>query len=98
MAGETKHWYVVCYDIVDPKRWRSVYKKINGYGRRLQYSIFRCRLTVREMEKLRWEMERLLTAEDSLLILSLCDGCERRVKAHNRPESWEAEDHRFEVA
>ncbi len=98
MAGATKHWYVVCYDIVDPKRWRAVYKKINGYGRRLQYSIFRCRLTAREMEKLRWEMEKLLTAEDSLLILSLCDGCERRVKAHNRPESWEEEDHRFEVA
>jgi CRISPR-associated protein Cas2 len=44
--AEAKNWYVICYDITEPKRWRRVYKKLKGYGRRLQYSIFRCRLTV----------------------------------------------------
>lgn len=96
--SETKLWYIICYDITEPKRWRRVYKKLHGYGRRLQYSIFRCRLTARQMERLRWELEKMLTADDSLLILSLCDGCERRVAAHNRPESWQEEARTFEIA
>lgn len=96
--AENKQWYVISYDITEPKRWRRVYKLVNGYGRRLQYSIFRCRLTARQVERLRWELEKLMTAEDKLLILSLCDGCERRVAAHNRPESWLDEGHSFEIA
>ncbi len=95
---EHQNWYVICYDIAEPKRWRKVYKLINGYGRRLQYSIFRCRLTVRGMEKLRWQLESLLDAEaDRLLIINLCDGCERRTATHNRPESWTEEPKGFEI-
>ena len=60
--AEAKNWYVICYDITEPKRWRVVYKKLHGYGRRLQYSIFRCRLTVRQMERLHWELEAMLTS------------------------------------
>jgi CRISPR-associated protein Cas2 len=86
---EAKHWYVIGYDITEPKRWRKVYKLINGYGRRLQYSLFRCRLTVRQMEQLRWEMEKLLTDEDRLLILNVCENCERKTAAINRPEAWD---------
>lgn len=94
---EVKNWYVVCYDITEPKRWRKVYKLLHGYGRRLQYSIFRCRLTARQMEKLRWELESLLTAEDRLLILCLCEQCEQRTATHNRPESWLGENQSFEI-
>jgi CRISPR-associated protein Cas2 len=94
---EAKFWYVVCYDITEHKRWRKVYKLLNGYGRRLQYSIFRCKLTVRAMEKLRWELEKLLTAEDRLLILTLCESCEHRTSTHNRPESWIGESRSFDI-
>ncbi|MBM3223471.1 MAG: CRISPR-associated endonuclease Cas2 [Candidatus Tectomicrobia bacterium] len=93
-----KLWYIICYDITEPKRWRVVYKKLHGYGRRLQYSIFRCRLTALQMERLRWELEELLNNEDKLLILSLCDSCEQRVSTHNRPESWAIETTNFEIA
>ena len=96
---ETKQWYVICYDITDPKRWRQVYNKLNGYGRRLQYSIFRCRLTRCQIEKLRWELEEMLDAsEDRLLILSLCEICERHVGLHNRPESWFEDSRPFDFA
>lgn len=95
--AESKQWYVICYDITEPKRWRQVYKLINGYGRRLQYSIFRCRLTVRSQEKLRWELEKLMAAEDRLLILSLCESCGERTAAHNRPESWGGQSKSFEI-
>lgn len=93
-----KQWYVICYDITEPKRWRKVYKRLHGYGRRLQYSIFRCRLTKLEMEKLRWELEKDLTAEDKLLILNVCDKCEQKTLSLNRPESWTEADRRFDFA
>jgi CRISPR-associated protein Cas2 len=77
--------------------FQVVYKKLHGYGRRLQYSIFRCRLTVRQMERLHWELEALLTSEDRLLIIRLCDGCERHVSTHNRPEAWHVDARSFEI-
>ena len=92
----TKQWYVICYDITDAARWRKVHKRLHGYGRRLQYSIFRCRLTKLEMEKLRWELEKDLTTEDKLLILNICDKCEQKTLALNRPESWTEADKRFD--
>jgi CRISPR-associated protein Cas2 len=95
---EPKHWYVISYDITEPKRWRNVYKRLHGYGRPLQYSVFRCRLTVRQIEKLRWELESLLTNEDRLLIIPLCEGCEQRITKHNRPESWTEQPPSFDIA
>jgi CRISPR-associated protein Cas2 len=86
--AESKNYYLICYDIRDPKRWRKAYKLLQGYGERLQYSIFRCALTMRDREKLRWELEKILKAEDSLLIAGLCDRCVQRVIATNRPETW----------
>ena len=26
-----RHWYLFSYDIREPKRWRQVYKIVNGY-------------------------------------------------------------------
>jgi hypothetical protein len=44
------------------------------------------------MEQLRSELERRLSAEDSVLFVGLCDGCVARIIARNRPEVWEAEE------
>lgn len=86
--AESKNWYLIAYDIRDPKRWRRAYKLLQGYGERIQYSIFRCALTMRDREKLRWELEKILKAEDSLLLAGLCDRCVERIVACNRPEAW----------
>lgn len=94
---EAKQYYLICYDITDAKRWRKVYKLINGYGWRLQYSIFRCRLTSKQAEKLRWQLEKLMDKEDKLLIISMCDHCERKIATYNRPESWQPEEKAYEI-
>jgi len=44
MAAEA-HLYIVTYDISDPKRWRRVFRLMNGYGEWVQLSVFQCRLT-----------------------------------------------------
>lgn len=42
-----EHIYIVAYDIADPKRWRAVFKLMQGYGEWLQLSLFQCRLSRR---------------------------------------------------
>ena len=55
-----KKWYLLSYDIRDPKRLRRAAKSILGRGTRVQYSVFRCRLSKAEKEKLLLEMEGFL--------------------------------------
>ena len=69
------HWWLVCYDVRDPDRLRKAAKHVEGYGERMQYSIFRCWLTRLEMERLRWEMTEMLRPEDDLLLIPLCESC-----------------------
>ncbi|HWP94780.1 MAG TPA: CRISPR-associated endonuclease Cas2 [Gammaproteobacteria bacterium] len=40
-----EHLYIVAYDIGDPKRWRAVFRLMNGYGEWIQLSVFQCRLS-----------------------------------------------------
>jgi len=81
--AEQKQWHLVCYDISDQRRWRKAFKLLKGYGHSIQFSIFRCRLNKRQLEQLRWELEKILVPEDRLLIASLCHCCASKVIAKN---------------
>src|SRR5215467_12296594 len=96
--GQTTLWYLISYDIRDQKRWRRAYRVLRGYGRPLQYSVFRCKLGPADVERLRWELERVLEAEDALLFIGLCSGCVERISARNRDGVWEEEDTGFRLA
>lgn len=89
--GESALWYLVSYDIRDQRRWRKAHKIVMGYGSSLQYSLFRCRLTGTDLERLRWEMERVLDDEDSLLFIGLCSACVERIVTRNRKGEWPQE-------
>lgn len=95
--GEPRRWYLIAYDIHDPKRWRKVYDLIRGYGERLQLSVFRCMLDDRQREKLRWEVRQQMAAEDSLLLLGLCNNCVDRVQAINPKEQWPEDPAPFKI-
>ena len=45
-------WHLFAYDVREAKRLRQVAKILEGYGTRIQYSIFRCRLDRKSLEKL----------------------------------------------
>ncbi len=62
-------WWLVCYDVRDPKRLRKTAKHMEGYGERMQYSVFRCWMTMRQVQCLRWELTELLTADDDVLLI-----------------------------
>lgn len=64
--------YIVAYDIADPKRWRRVFRTMQGFGHWLQLSVFQCRLTRRRRAELAEQVESLIHhAEDHVLILDL---------------------------
>ena len=95
--AEGQNWYLIAYDIRSPKRWRKAYNLLQGYGDRIQYSIFRCWLSQRDREKLQWELEKILAAEDSLLLLRLSHQCVSSLQTYNRPGAWpvKAESYRI---
>ncbi len=89
-SGErvVKDWYLVAYDVRDAKRLRRVARILEGYGHRLQYSVFRCHLTARNVERLRWELLEEMTDDDELLIVPLCTKCVARIRVRNRSDQW----------
>lgn len=94
-----KSWYLVTYDVRDPKRLRRVAKKLEGYGERLQYSVFRCRLDRLGLEKLCWELADILKDEDDLLVMPICGKCAERVPIHSTGDqsSWASAPPTFRI-
>ena len=91
-------WYLVSYDIGDPLRLRRTHKLLKGYGATIQFSVFRCRLSVRQLERLRWELERVLAPEDGLMIVRLCAGCVAHLVVRNPRTTWDFdEEPRFQI-
>lgn len=64
--------YLVAYDIRDDRRLRSVATCVEGYGERIQYSVFICDLSDMEVVSLRADIEtRIKPSEDSVMIIDL---------------------------
>lgn len=64
-----EHLYIVAYDIGDQKRWRRVFKLMNGYGEWLQLSVFQCRLSVQRHAELIALLDGIIHHRDDHLIL-----------------------------
>lgn len=97
LMGEERHWHLVCYDIRDQKRWAKTFKILKGCGEHLQYSIFRVQMNKTRLEALRWDLSRILKAEDDLMIVRLCPGCAQRVIDSRGSEIWREPPSKFEV-
>jgi CRISPR-associated protein Cas2 len=95
--GERRKWYLVSYDVRNERRLQRTARRLKGYGKRVQYSMFRCRLTERQLEKLHWELTKILKSDDDLLIVGLCDGCAMRVRKKSNDAEWFEKPVTFEV-
>jgi CRISPR-associated protein Cas2 len=70
--GGEENLYVVAYDIAAPRRWRKVFRIMEGYGEWLQLSVFQCRLSRRRHVELKLALEEVINhAEDHIVILDL---------------------------
>lgn len=57
-------FYVVTYDIPDDKRRKKVADLLEGYGKRVQYSVFECVLTQAKYDELRSRLKKKVNFEE----------------------------------
>ena len=71
-------WMVV-YDISDDKIRRRVANHLANHGERVQYSVFECHLTQKELHLLRAAVAVELDTEDSVRWYPVCKWCRKEV-------------------
>lgn len=95
-----RRWYLLCYDVHDPRRLRRMAKHMEGYGARVQHSVFRCHLTPTQMQQMRAEATAFLKVEDDVLIIPICDRCAAGIcTTHSaaRRADWPEEPTRYTI-
>ncbi len=64
--------YFVCYDVSEPRRLADTYKKMNGYGIPVQYSVFMCDVNPKELVLMKGDLKEILNLkEDRVLIIDV---------------------------
>lgn len=77
--------YVICYDIPDDKRRTRLAKCLDGYGDRIQYSVFEALLGRALFDKLISEIESIINEkEDKVTVYFLCGTCEGKRQSLGR--------------
>lgn len=73
------HTWMIAYDVADNRRRQRVARALLGYGERMQYSVFECRLDARELVALRQRLMEIIDPEtDSIRWYPLCAPCHGR--------------------
>lgn len=75
--ADDAHIYVVVYDISDQKRWRRVFRLMNGYGEWMQLSVFQCRLTRRHHAELVALLDGMIHHEQDHVVIMDMGAAER---------------------
>ncbi|MCW5968917.1 MAG: CRISPR-associated endonuclease Cas2 [Blastocatellales bacterium] len=74
---------LVAYDIADDRRLNRVAALMQDYGKRVQRSVFECRLDAERLEDLSKKLKDLLHwREDKVQIYPLCGACEITFSVH----------------
>jgi len=88
--------YVVTYDISNDKRRTKLSDLLEGYGVRVNYSVFEIELSERKRDKLLYEIElkKLINKKyDSLRFYHLCENCvPKSFDVGNRADAFEEQD------
>jgi CRISPR-associated protein Cas2 len=90
--------FLVVYDVVTDsaagqKRLRRVAKACEGYGQRVQYSVFECSLDEAQLEQLQQRLTSIIDAtQDSLRIYRLMQPRDRHVVVLGRPIEHDIHD------
>lgn len=77
---------VICYDIPDDRRRAKVGKVLEGFGTRVQRSVFECDLTPKQIQRLKQKLGRVTKSpDDSLRYYYLCAHCIGKIEVVNGP-------------
>ena len=89
--------YVISYDIEKDRIRNKIARTLEDYGRRVQYSVFECRIEKKQFDKLYGKLAGLMTDEEegNIRIYNICANCETRIATigiKKSPLSAEEED------
>ena len=73
------HTYLACFDITDDKQRRTVSRRLEHFGLRVQYSVFE--ISVKnplELEDLKQELKEIIEIDDDIRFYHLCLACRKK--------------------
>jgi CRISPR-associated protein Cas2 len=74
-------WYAIAYDIVDDGCRDKIASILEGYGDRVQYSVFECDLNKDELNELITKLKEYLDLEvDKIRIYMVCEACRGKME------------------
>ena len=82
-------YVVISYDISDHRTRNKVANVLKDYGKRVQYSVFECRVDARTLERLVARLKPFAEGHDSIRVYQLCDACLKKVVLLGRGELTE---------
>ena len=72
--------YLIAYDVADDKRRTRVVKRLQNFGKRIQFSLFECDLEPMDYLRMCRKVEAVLNfQEDRLHIFPICAACTGRM-------------------
>lgn len=75
-----KLFYVVAYDIEDDKKRNKVSKMLEKYGTRINYSVFECMFTEKQLATLQDKVGRLIyRGGDTVVYYPCCVNCYTKI-------------------
>lgn len=84
-----RHFLVISYDSPEDKRRHRVMKTLEGYARRVQYSVFECEISREDEDELKERLVRLIDeGKDDVRMYSLCDSCRKKVQHLGRAQPY----------
>lgn len=91
-------FYLICYDVVKDKRRNKVAKLLEGYGLRVQKSVFECMLTDDQYVMVTRKLNKYLNAdEDQLRFYPMSGHTRRKVVILGTQPEREIDDDAFIV-
>lgn len=85
--------WMIAYDISDHKIRRAVSNHLQDHGVRVQYSVFECRLTKKQVLNLRHTLSQLIEATDTIRWYPLCRWCEAEIQWQGTGKTVETDDY-----
>ncbi len=74
-------YVVVAYDVRDDRRRTRLSQALCGYGERLQYSVFECRVSRVQFVRMKERVREIVDPqEDRVFFYVLCGSCQERVE------------------
>lgn len=88
----SKLW-MVAYDISNHKIRRTVSNHLLDHGLRVQYSVFECRLTKKQLQQLRETLNTLIETGDKVRWYPLCSWCEADIQWQGMGQAVETDEY-----